>query len=218
MLPLFLDQLNNERQTAFKKLAAFAPPFVLAGGTAIMLQIGHRKSFDFDCFCEPETLPANLVRKIRRVLGNSIIVKRKTSEFITVVTPQQVEITFVCHPYKPLQKPIKTSGIPLFHLDDLAANKAYTLGRRPAWRDYVDLFFFMKQKVYSIKKIIELAEEKFGGEFNSKLFCQQLTYFDDVIITDTEFLKHSYAVKQIQNFLGDQVRAYLKAVTSSEFS
>jgi len=214
MLPLFLDQLSNERQTAFKKLAAFAPPFVLAGGTAIMLQIGHRKSFDFDCFCESETLPANLLRKIRRVLGNLIIVRRKTTELITLVTPEQVEITFVCHPYKPLREPIKTSGIPLFHLDDLAANKAYTLGRRPAWRDYVDLFFFMKQKIYSIEKVVALAEKKFGGEFNSKLFCQQLTYFDDVTIVETEFLKKSYTIKEIQKFLADQVRTYLKAVLS----
>lgn len=214
MLPLFLDRLNSERQTAFKKLAAFAPPFVLAGGTAIMLQIGHRKSFDFDCFCETEALPANLLQKIRRVIGSSVTVRRKTTELITVVTPEQVEITFVCYPYKPLQKPVKTPGIPLFHLDDLAANKAYTLGRRPAWRDYVDLFFFMKQKIYSIEKVIELAEKKFGGEFNSRLFCQQLTYFDDVTIVETEFLKQSYAVAKIQSFLGNQVKTYLKAAVS----
>lgn len=214
MLPLFLDRLNSERQTAFKKLAAFAPPFVLAGGTAIMLQIGHRKSFDFDCFCETGTLPANLLQKIRRVIGNSVTVRRKTTELITVVTPEQIEITFVCHPYKPLQKPVKTPGIPLFHLDDLAANKAYTLGRRPAWRDYVDLFFFMKQKIYSIEKVIELAEKKFGDEFNSRLFCQQLTYFDDVTIVETEFLKQSYAVAKIQSFLGNQVKTYLKAAVS----
>lgn len=214
MLPLFLDRLSSERQAAFKKLAKFAPPFVLAGGTAIMLQLGHRKSFDFDCFCETEELPANLLPKIRRVLGNSIVVKRKTTELITLTTPAQIEITFVCHPYRPLRKPVETPGFPLFHLEDLAANKAYTLGRRPAWRDYVDLFFFMKWNVYSIEKIIKLAEKKFGGEFNSRLFCQQLTYFDDVTIVKTEFLKESYATAKIQSFLGNQVKTYLKAAVS----
>lgn len=209
MLPLFLDLLSSERQAAFKKLAKFAPPFVLAGGTAIMLQLGHRKSFDFDCFCESEELPTNLLPKIRRVLGSPIAIKRKTIELITLTTSTQIEITFVCHPYRPIRKPIKTSGIPLFHLDDLAANKAYTLGRRPAWRDYVDLFFFMKRNIYPIKKIIKLAEEKFGDEFNSRLFCQQLTYFDDVTIIETEFLKEHYAVETIRSFLGSQVKNYL---------
>jgi len=38
------------------------------------------------------------------------------------------------------------------------------------WRDYVDLFFFLKWRFYSIEKIITLAKEKFGGEFNEKLF------------------------------------------------
>lgn len=214
MLPPFLDLLNSERQAAFKKLAKFAPPFVLAGGTAIMLQLGHRRSFDFDCFCESEQLPPTILPKIRRVLGNSIIIKRKTLELITLTTPAQIEITFVCHPYRPLRKPIKTSGIPLFRLDDLAANKAYTLGRRPAWRDYVDLFFFMKRNIYPIEKIIKLAEEKFGNEFNSRLFCQQLTYFDDVTIVETEFLKESYTPTQIQSFLGEQVKTYLNSAVS----
>lgn len=211
MLPLFLDRLSSERQTTFKKLAKFAPPFVLAGGTAIMLQLGHRKSFDFDCFCEAENLPTNLLPKIRLVLGNSIVVKRKTTELITLTTPTRIEITFVCHPYRPLRKPVTTSGIPLFHLEDLAANKAYTLGRRPAWRDYVDLFFFMKWNIYSMEKIIKLAEKKFGGEFNSRLFCQQLTYYDDVAIVETEFLKEPYTAAKIQSFLGKQVGIYLKA-------
>lgn len=45
MSQLFLDQLDSERKRVFDKLAAFADTFVLAGGTAIMLQIGHRKSY-----------------------------------------------------------------------------------------------------------------------------------------------------------------------------
>lgn len=57
------------------------------------------------------------------------------------------------------------------------------------WRDYVDLFFFLKWRLHSIKKIIALAKEKFGGEFNEKLFLGQMVYFDDIKIVQQFFLK-----------------------------
>jgi len=212
MLPLYTDQLDNARQTVFKKLAVFAPPFVLAGGTAIMLQIGHRKSYDFDCFYQGEILADNLLRKIRRVFGNTLLVRTKIAELVTVVTPENVEVTFVCHPYPPLRPLVKTPGIPLFQLSDLAANKAYTLGRRPAWRDYVDLFFFLKWKLFTIDALIALAVKKFAGEFNPKLFLQQLVYFDDIKVVDTIFLKESYSPSEIKAFLEKSVKDYLKKV------
>lgn len=208
----FLDQLDNGRQTVFEKLAAFDPPFVLAGGTAIMLQIGHRRSYDFDCFCLSDVLPNNLTQKIKRVLGHTIHIRTKSPELITIITSENVEVTFVCHPFPPLRPLINTESIPLFHLNDLTANKAYTLGRRPAWRDYVDLFVFMKWKICPIDTIISLAERKFGGEFNAKLFLEQLTYFNDIDIVETAFLKKSYTPSEIKAFLEKSVREYLKIV------
>lgn len=212
MLPPFLDQLDNERQTVFEKLRAFSPPFVLAGGTALMLQIGHRRSYDFDCFCLSESLPTGLIKKIKRILGTSIHIRTQIPELITIITPDNIEVTFVCHPYKPLRPLIKTGSIPLFDIADLAANKAYTVGRRPAWRDYVDLFILMKWNIFPIEAIISLAEKKFGGEFNPKLFLGQLTYFEDVDIAQTMFLKGSYTPSEIKSFLEKSVKDYLKKV------
>lgn len=89
-------------------------------------------------------------------------------------------------------------------------NKAFTIGRRGAWRDYVDIFFFMKWKQYTLSDIISLAEKRFGGEFNAKLFLGQLTYFDDIKIFETTFLKESYTSNQIQRFLDTQVKEYVR--------
>lgn len=211
MSHLFLDQLDSERQAVWHKLSRFAGSFVLAGGTAIMLQIDHRRSYDFDCFSE-EKLSPTLLDRVKNTFGPNIQIKTRTKDFLTVTTPSGVEITFVWYPYKPLHKPIQTDSLPLFHLDDLVTNKAFTLGRRPAWRDYVDLFFFLKWELYSLATIIALAEKRFDGEFNAKLFLQQLTYWDDVDIAETAFLKESFTDEEIKSFLGEQVDAYLKTV------
>lgn len=211
MSRLFLDQLDKERQIVWHKLSRFRKSFVLAGGTAIMLQIGHRQSYDFDCFTE-DKLPPRFLYRIKNAFGRNVRTKTQTKDFLTIVTSGSVEITFAWYPYKPLHRPITTDALSLFHLDDLATNKAFTLGRRPAWRDYVDIFFFLKWKLYPLKTIITLAEKRFSGEFNSKLFLQQLTYWDDVDIAETVFLKESYSTEEIKSFLSQQVKDYLKKI------
>lgn len=93
----YLDQLSPEQLTVFPKLKVFANEFVLAGGTAIMLQIGHRRSYDFDCFSEYD-LPLSLSRKTKRVFGLRTTVLLKTAEMLFVATPQKVEVNYVWYP------------------------------------------------------------------------------------------------------------------------
>ncbi len=205
----YLDRLDSERQEVFKQLKHFSRSFVLAGGTAIMLQIGHRMSYDFDCFSE-KSLPKNLLREIKKTFSRFILPRFQTSELITFLTHNGIEVTFVYHPYRPLRKVVKTDSLSLFHLDDLAANKAYTIGRRGQWRDYVDLFFFLKWQLYDLDTINEFAKKKFQGEFNEKLFLEQLVYFDDLIIAETVFLKESYKEQEIKEFLEKQVEEYVR--------
>ena len=61
----------------------------------------------------------------------------------------------------------------------LAAMKAFALGKRAKWKDYVDLYFIMKD-FFSLKDICKKSEELFGVQFNEKLFRIQLTYLEDV--------------------------------------
>lgn len=211
MSQLFLDKLDPARRRVFDKLAAFADTFVLAGGTAIMLQISHRKSYDFDCF-SLDSPPKTTLSKIKRIFGTDIYPTIHTKDFLTVYTRDRIELTFAKHPFPTLRTPVKTSSIPLFHIDDLVANKAYTIGRRPAWRDYVDLFFVLKWGLYTLEDVIRLAEKKFAGEFNAKLLLPQLTYFEDIRPAEMVFIKESYTDEEIKDFLGECVDAYLKTV------
>ena len=57
--------------------------------------------------------------------------------------------------------------------------KAYALGRRSKWKDYVDLYFLLKKK-FSIDEISQRAIEIYGDLFSDKLFRSQLSYFEDV--------------------------------------
>lgn len=75
----------------------------------------------------------------------------------------------------------------------LAAMKAYTLGRRAKWKDYVDLYFLMHD-ICSLSEICRHARFLFSGAFNSRIFLEQLIYFDDVDASERVFYMPGYAV------------------------
>ena len=58
---------------------------------------------------------------------------------------------------------------------DLAAMKAYALGRRLKWEDYVDLYFIFTYH-YSIIDICKRATEIFNNMLSEKLFRAQLSF------------------------------------------
>jgi len=57
--------------------------------------------------------------------------------------------------------------------------KAYSLGQRAKWKDYIDLYFILRDH-FSIGEIIKKARKIFGNEFNEKIFRTQLAYFKDI--------------------------------------
>jgi hypothetical protein len=68
----------------------------------------------------------------------------------------------------------------------------------------------LKWEVYDLDTIIEFARKKFQGEFNEKLFLEQLVYFGDLTMAETVFLKESYDEKEIKSFLEKQVEEYIQ--------
>ena len=86
----------------------------------------------------------------------------------------------------------------------LGAMKAFALGRRSKWKDYVDLYFLLKNK-YSVKEIVNKSIAIYGQEFSEKLFRAQLAYHEDINYTEkVEFLP-GFAIdaKEIKTFLID---------------
>ena len=72
----------------------------------------------------------------------------------------------------------------------LAAMKAFALGQRNKWKDYVDLYFIMKD-FHTLSEISEKAKQLFGTSFNERMFREQLGYFIDVNYNEkVEYMKN----------------------------
>ncbi|OGG23149.1 hypothetical protein A3E42_03335 [Candidatus Gottesmanbacteria bacterium RIFCSPHIGHO2_12_FULL_40_13] len=210
MSKIFLEILDKTGRDVFLQLRDFDKEGYLAGGTALALQINHRKSVDFDIFISKQI--NNKIRlKVKKIFGD-IKYFVDTSDQISFYTKNQVSITVLWYYFNLLNKPISTKSIPLASVEDIMADKAYPVGRRAVWRDYVDFFLVIKKNILSLQKIIRFAEKKFSGEFNSALFLEQLTYFKDIKVMPIEYIGKSYTHDEVKSFLENQVNYYLNQV------
>jgi hypothetical protein len=152
--------------------------FYMVGGTAIALQLWHRKSIDFDLFREKPWWKTEISGIMERAKVRWAVTHIRNEENITWVI-QEVKVTFFRFPF-PVEADLDFDGyIMLPDLLTLGAMKAYALGRRSKWKDYVDLYFLLRDHL-SVKEISRKAEEIFEWNYNSKLFREQLCYFEGI--------------------------------------
>ncbi len=169
--------LTKEQIELLPVIQCFKKKFGLVGGTAVALQIGHRQSIDFDLFTFEEFYNFKIKKIIASQKLNIKKIHQDESGQFTFIT-NNVQFTFFNYPFKINFLKNFEGIIKMPDLLTLAAMKAYALGQRAKWKDYVDLYFIIKQ--YSIKQIFTRAKNIFKGEFNARIFREQLSYFDDI--------------------------------------
>lgn len=187
-------EILTEAQAKLLPLAKlFAKDFGLVGGTAIALQIGHRRSIDFDFFTRKNFQNTD-IRKAVVKNGSKIgkVYKDEAGQFTFLA--DSVQLTFLHYPFA-IDFPERFEGIKMPDLLTLAAMKAYALGRRAKWKDYVDMYFII-QKYHSIKKILKQAKDIFGNEFNERIFREQLGYFEDIDYSEEVVFLPGFEVSQ----------------------
>ena len=214
MSKIYLELLDSARQNVFHQLREFEREGYLAGGTALALQLNHRKSVDFDVFVK-KPIDSSLRRKIKTIFGNQPY-EVNTTDQITFPLNEGIEITFLYYWYPHIRSLVSTASLPLASINDIIADKAHTLGRRALWRDYVDLFVVMKDHNLSAAQIIDLATQKFEGEFVKEQFLEQISFFDDVAVVPVEFIAQSYTPEEIKTFLTAQAEEYATTIRSKK--
>lgn len=192
--------LDNNQLSLLDLVKSFRREFYLVGGTAIALHIGHRRSIDFDLFKATPFQTKKILDKIQKQEHKYLITRNVSGQLNLIIS--DVKFTFFEYPYiieasEDFEKKIK-----LPTLLDLAAMKAFVLGRRSKWKDYVDLYFILKNH-FTFNEISTRAEELFDQQFSGKLFRGQLSYFDDINYEEeVEYLiPHPPTENEIKEFL-----------------
>ena len=179
---MYKEILNSQQIELLPLMSQFKREYYLVGGTAIALYIGHRRSIDFDLF---KLSSINHKKNLDRIVksGYEHTVTRRVAEQMNLIV-NGVKVTFFQYPFpiKPLANFEDYFRLP--SLLELAAMKAYALGRRSKWKDYVDLYFLLTG-FFTIEEVSKCAEYLFGELYSEKLFRSQLCYFDDIDYSET---------------------------------
>ena len=85
--------------------------------------------------------------------------------------------------------------------------KAFAIGKRLSYKDYVDWYFMLHGGYVILPKVIDLAKKKFGGDFNDRLFLGQLVSIDKVPIQTIDFLTKPVEKEEIKKYLEKTVKS-----------
>jgi len=204
---MHLNILTKKQRELLGLVRKFKRSFYLVGGTAIALHIGHRRSVDFDMFTASKLHKS----RIRAVLGTYPLQQKLIHEDVDQlhILCNQVKLTFFSYPYQVEHAVRVGEFISMPDLLSLAAMKAFALGRRAKWKDYVDLYFILRNG-HSIAEISAAAVAIYGDHYSEKLFREQLTYHDDIDYTErVEYLTAPIADQVIRSGLIDMATRIL---------
>jgi hypothetical protein len=190
------------------KFAQFSG-YYLVGGTALALQIGHRISVDFDMFCSKE-IDKRLLPKIKKVFsGHAIKLVVSNIDELTLFI-NGIKTTFFNYQYKPLRRLLTYDGVQMLDKNEIAASKAFTIGKRGAYKDYFDLYFLLSGGHITLQEIIALANKKYKDDFNDRLFLEQLVYLDDVPEAEILFLGPRVSERELASFFKKEIMEWKK--------
>ncbi len=188
---LHKEILSPAQQALLPLIKNLGSRFSLCGGTALALHIGHRESIDFDLFTQDELNIGALRKKFAEADKNFSVLVKNEDEYTVLV--KGVKVTCLHYPF-PFESTVKLDDIVgLPDILTLSAMKAYALGRRSKWKDYVDLYFVFSDH-HMLREVVERAQAMFGNEFNEKVFRAALAYYADIDYSEAVAFRSGRAV------------------------
>jgi len=178
MSRLHLEVLSDQARKALDLHASFADSeeFYLAGGTALALQFGHRRSVDFDWFRTKGFDPVSLARGLTErgvpfELGS-------TARATLHGRVEGTQVSFIEFRY-PTLAPLLDSGLgfklaaPL----DIGTMKLSAVAQRGARKDFFDLVA-LGRAGFGPRVLLDAYQRRFAVRDLSHVLAA-LTYFDD---------------------------------------
>lgn len=182
-----LDILPPPQRRLWSELAAVPSEFVLYGGTAIALQLGHRQSEDFDFFGDLPLDPTRLVPAIP-FLASATVTQREPDTFSCFVDRGgPVKLSFFGLPNVPrLRPPLRApdNGVQVASLLDLAGMKAAVVQMRAEAKDYLDIDALLRDGGVGLPAALAAAGAIYGRSFNPLASLKALSYFQDGDLND----------------------------------
>lgn len=179
---LHLGVLPKATQKAFtffaKEPLLTTDDWYLAGGTALALQVGHRKSVDLDFFTERKDAT------LRSLEGKLIATNKWTTTLLQEETLygqfDGAKMSFIAYPFfVPSSQQLHHGNVRILPIHDIAAMKIIAINQRGRKRDFVDVYWYCNNH-QNLKTVIDSAIEHYPNHnLSLSHTLKSLMYFAD---------------------------------------
>jgi hypothetical protein len=179
---LRLDILPPAQRRVWNELSTLPNEFVLYGGTAVALQLGHRQSVDFDFFSN-RSFDTHQLDLDLSILRDATITQREPNSLSAVVEREgPVKLSFFGVPKLPrllLPMIAHDNGLRIASLLDLLGTKLSIVQMRAEAKDYLDIDAILKDGGLTIESGLASAAALYGQPFNPQAALKALVYFEE---------------------------------------
>lgn len=184
MLKPKLDVLPSRQRLLWDKIGSTPRDFVLYGGTALALRLGHRESIVFDFFSSRPFEPLALLRSVPYLQNQAVTQQAESTLSCDVETADgTVKISFFGGlSLRQVAVPdlAEGNGLPVASLVDLFGTKCVTVTQRNEVKDYLDIHALLTEARLDLSMGIAAARAIYGAQYDPLMTLQALIYFDDL--------------------------------------
>jgi len=95
--------------------------------------------------------------------------------FVFKFPDKELKVDFNYYPFPRINKDRNWQGLAIDSLEDIAANKVHTIAMKARERDFIDLYFIMKETDFNLPRLVDLARAKFDWPIDPVQLGQILT-------------------------------------------
>jgi hypothetical protein len=177
-----LDILPAAQQRLWPELSQTPDHFILYGGTAIGLRLGHRQSVDFDFFSPQTFEPMTLLETVPYLKGAEVRQSSANNLTVTVDRGGPVQMSFFGNFDLGQVDPTELAEGPRIHvasLKDLGGMKAAVVTQRAEVKDYLDIHALLTKADISLPTMLAAGAIIYGSEFNPLVSLKAISFHDD---------------------------------------
>jgi len=179
--------------------------FYLAGGTALALQLGHRKSVDLDFFSKTEDIPA-IRATLTQALNKFTPIIADASWGNLIYIAKGIQVGFFGYGYPMIDDFIIADATSLASIADIGLMKLDALLGRASRKDFHDLYEICQH--VTLRHLLDYAPEKYSNvrDFESQVL-RRLVFFERADIEEPVRMLEPVSWDSVKNYFRKQAIA-----------
>ncbi len=197
----------------------FTQRFYLAGGTALAeFYLKHRLSEDLDLFSEKQEVnPIPIIRFFESKSKILKLVKIETKRVMGLYTlflhfqdKKILKVDFNYYPFPLIEKGLKFNNLTIEDIYDIGVDKVHTVIIKPRARDFIDIYFIIKEKGYGFEELLMQAKAKFDWDIS--LIELGARFIEGSKLTDYPRMLKKINHEEWQNFFLEKAKDLKKEI------